>query len=102
MTRLRLNVCNKPIDEIAEIGLRAYHASDWYTAVEALTMLTNMDGTLWQCRFYLAMAHFRINNIALARQEFSDIAQWTQDIELKTKAIAAMRAINTPQVKPAS
>ena len=81
--------------ELADLGLQAFHAGDFTSAIQYLSELTKKDTSLWHCRLYLAMAYCRVSKIANALQELKDIAQWRPDPDLKAKALAALRAMNS-------
>lgn len=80
--------------ELADLGLRAFHAGDFTLAIQYLSELTKKDTSLWHCRLYLAMAYCRVSRVGNALQELKDIAEWCPDRELKDKALAVMKELN--------
>lgn len=80
--------------ELADLGLQAFHAGDFASAITYLSDLTKKDTSLWQCRLYLAMAYYRVGKIGNALQEFKDIVEWCPDRALKEKAMGALKEMN--------
>lgn len=82
-------------NELATLGLSAYQEGDYETAIKFFTELSKRDSQLWDCRLYLGMAYCKTQNLGQALQEFMDITQFCPDPDLKAKALAALRAMNT-------
>lgn len=80
--------------ELADWGLRAYHAGDFEGAIKYLSDLKKGNPGLWQCRLYLGMAYCRISKVSNAIQEFKDIAEWCPDHDVREKALVALRQMN--------
>lgn len=81
--------------ELATLALSAYQQADYETAIKFFSDLSKRDPELWECRLYLGMAYFKTFRMSQALQEFRDITEWCPDEDLKTKALAALRAMNS-------
>lgn len=80
--------------ELANLGLRAFHAGDFATSAQYLSELTKKDASLWHCRLYLAMAYWGESRVGNALQEFKDITEWCPDRDLRDKAMVALKEMN--------
>lgn len=81
--------------ELATRGLSAYQEGNYETAIKFFTELIKRDPELWDCRLYLGMAYCKTQKLGQALQEFMDITQFCPDPDLKAKALAALRAMNS-------
>lgn len=81
--------------ELATLGLSAYQQGDFETAIKFFAELSRRDPALWNCRLYLGMAYWKESHAGQALQEFRDIAEWCPEADLKSKALAALRAMNS-------
>lgn len=80
--------------ELADLGLRAFHAGDFASAIEYLSELTKKDTSLWHCRLYLAMAYCEVSRVTSAVQELKDIVEWCPDRGPREKAMVALKEMN--------
>jgi hypothetical protein len=81
-------------EEMANLGVSAYHVGDFAEAVKYLAPLAHQQPHLWEFRFYLAMAYCRSAQLKESMHEFKEIADWCPDNDLNIKALAALRTLH--------
>jgi Flp pilus assembly protein TadD len=80
--------------QLATHGIRAYQSGEFPAAVGYLGTLKNREPKLWRCRFYLAIAYWRVGEVDRARRELIEIAEHSSDQSIRKEADEALSCID--------
>jgi tetratricopeptide (TPR) repeat protein len=75
-------------------GLMAYRSADYVEAIDYLSRGLNVEEDYWFCHLYLAMAYFRVGEMAKCKKEFDHVLNWCPNQALRNKAIQALKALD--------